>query len=123
MLKSILNKVTTTFNNTMEKVMRLNKPTAAAPVVPRVDAGVPDENVTVTFTLPRKKTLTDEQLHALEAEGKEVLAVCDLTGKPIFKAKNVNELHNGERPEFDGKTFATDAMKAILDAVEAANRR
>lgn len=107
--------------------MRLVKPTPApvAPAAPRVDAAAnaAADTITITLTLPRKKTLTEAQLNEAQREaGKDALAICDLTGAAIFKDKNVNEIHNDARPEFDGKVVSTVVLKALFDAVAAANR-
>lgn len=93
----------------------------AAPVV---HAGAATEtaagagNRIVKMELPVLKKLSQAQIDALETEsGKDVLAVCDFTGEPIYNQANINAISNAERPELDGKVMSTKFLSKLLEAV------
>ncbi len=101
---------------------RINQPvqvsgSAAAPA--EVNASVQTQaNGTrvVTFTLPAKKEYTPEMIDALAAkEGQVLKAYCDISGEPIFHDKNVNEVKNPLREEFNNLTMSSRVMKALLE--------
>ncbi len=77
---------------------------------------------TITMEIPVFKTYSEAELRAAATkEKKEVLGQCDITGELIFRKKNANEIHNGERPEFDGRLVSTKFLKALFVAVNNPN--
>lgn len=103
----------------MPKLERLNTPEVAEAAAEVSVEEVPEGRV-ITIALPEYVEMTEERRRELEEnKDQEMLAICDVTGEPIFKAKNVNEIHNGEREEFDGLTVSTKFLKELLAQVAA----
>lgn len=97
----------------------LTKKPKAAPVVDVAGKNTARE---VTLQFPPFKKLSDSEITALEEqEGKDVLAICDITGEPIFNQKNINVIQNPERPEMHGKVICSKVLTKLLEANAAMN--
>ncbi len=90
---------------------------APAPVEVNVATNATTGQRTVTISLPAFQQFTDEQKRAMESDAKPPQAYCDLTGVAIRNRKNVNEIRNDDRPEFNGKIISTTVLKQILEAL------
>lgn len=97
---------------------KVAEPEFKATAAPMVNVAVTDNNRVVTFTLPKFKAIdTEAALQTTNGNGVKAVAVCDLSGELIFKAKNVNEICNPSRPEFHGKVISTAVLSAIFEAL------
>lgn len=73
----------------------------------------------VTMVLPARIEYTDEQLAQIErTEGSRVKAYCDISGEAICHEKNINEIKNPHRDNFDGKIISTRVLKHIMELAE-----
>ncbi len=90
----------------------------AAPVVNAASETVASkDHRLIKMELPVIKKLSETQIEALETqEGKDVLAICDFTGEPIFMQQNVNVIHS-DRAELHGKVMSTKFFTKLLEAV------
>lgn len=76
----------------------------------------------VVLEFPAFKKLTDAQIAELEIEkGKDVLAICDVTGEPIFNQKNINVINNPDRPEMHEKVISTKVLMKLFEASDKMN--
>lgn len=83
--------------------------------VPQVNAAEAKKMREVTLELPEFKKLTQAQIDQIEEEeGKEMVAICDVSGEPIFLKENANVIKS-DRPELDGKVICTRVLKKFLE--------
>ena len=85
--------------------------------VPSVNAATAGDGlIPVTLQLPKFKKLTQAQIEARETEeGKDALAICDVTGEPIFNETNINVINNDGRPELHGKVISTKVLRMLFE--------
>ena len=90
-----------------------------AQAAPTVDiAQNPEGGRVVTLNIPDYVEVTDEErAEAEHRKGSVALARCDATGKLIHKEKNVNEIQNAEREEFNGLVLSTEVLKPLMEAL------
>ena len=110
----------------MPRVAQAQEPEVVIPAVVNgplevsVADDVTDSTVRVITLKVKKNVVIPTDLSSVRnGKGENPVAFCDLTGEPIYNEKNVNEVGNSERPEYNGKVLSTKIMKALFGNQQA----